>query len=99
MIKRFEKQSESLLIFLGDASGSNAIGRLNEAKGAIEILLSDAYAKRDNVALISFSGLKADPLLLPTKSLVTALPPVLIYGSRKFPGRHSTAAHSLQEVT
>ncbi len=72
MIKRFEKQSERLLIFLVDASGSNAIGRLNEAKGAIEILLSDAYAKRDNVALISFSGLKADPLLLPTKSLVTA---------------------------
>ena len=72
MMKRFEKQSERLLIFLVDASGSNAIGRLNEAKGAIEILLSDAYAKRDNVALISFSGLKADPLLLPTKSLVTA---------------------------
>ena len=72
MIKRFEKQSERLLIFLVDASGSNAIGRLAEAKGAIEILLSDAYAKRDNVALISFSGLKADPLLLPTKSLVTA---------------------------
>ena len=64
MIKRFEKQSERLLIFLVDASGSNAIGRLNEAKGAIEILLSDAYAKRDNVALISFSGLKAEPLLL-----------------------------------
>jgi len=72
MIKKFEKQSERLLIFLVDASGSNAIGRLAEAKGAIEILLSDAYAKRDNVALISFSGLKADPLLLPTKSLVTA---------------------------
>ncbi len=72
MIKRFEKQSERLLIFLVDASGSNAIGRLNEAKGAIEILLSDAYAKRDNVALISFSGLKADRVLLPTKSLVTA---------------------------
>ncbi|MFL2797955.1 MAG: VWA domain-containing protein [Paracoccaceae bacterium] len=72
MIKRFEKQSERLLIFLVDASGSNAIGRLAEAKGAIEILLSDAYAKRDNVALISFSGLKADSLLLPTKSLVTA---------------------------
>ena len=72
MIKRFEKQSERLLIFLVDASGSNAIGRLAEAKGAIEILLSDAYAKRDNVALISFSGFKADPLLLPTKSLVTA---------------------------
>ena len=72
MIKRFERQSERLLIFLVDASGSNAIGRLAEAKGAIEILLSDAYAKRDNVALISFSGLKADPLLLPTKSLVTA---------------------------
>ncbi len=72
MIKRFEKKSERLLIFLVDASGSNAIGRLAEAKGAIEILLSDAYAKRDNVALISFSGLKAEPLLLPTKSLVTA---------------------------
>ncbi|MDC3076091.1 VWA domain-containing protein [Paracoccaceae bacterium] len=72
MIRRFEKQSERLLIFVVDASGSNAIGRLAEAKGAVEILLSEAYAKRDNVALIAFSGLKADALLLPTKSLVTA---------------------------
>ncbi len=72
MIKRFEKQSERLLIFLVDASGSNAIGRLNEAKGAIEILLSDAYAKRDNVALISFSGLKAANGLLEAFNMASA---------------------------
>ena len=71
-IKQFDQKSERVLIFIVDSSGSNAIGRLAEAKGAVEILLSDAYAKRDNVALISFGGDDAKTLLPPTRSLVAA---------------------------
>ena len=71
-IKQFDQKSERVLIFIVDSSGSNAIGRLAEAKGAVEILLSDAYAKRDNVALISFGGDDARTLLSPTRSLVAA---------------------------
>ena len=71
-LKQFDQKSERVLIFIVDSSGSNAIGRLAEAKGAVEILLSDAYAKRDNVALISFGGNNAKILLPPTRSLVAA---------------------------
>jgi len=69
-LKRYAEQSDRLLIFAVDASGSAAISRLGEAKGAIELLLADAYASRDHVALISFRGTEAELLLPPTRSLV-----------------------------
>ncbi|WP_300038267.1 magnesium chelatase subunit D [uncultured Roseobacter sp.] len=69
-VKRFEEKSDRLLIFTVDASGSAAMSRLNEAKGAVEMLLAQAYAARDHVALISFRGTGADLLLPPTRSLV-----------------------------
>jgi magnesium chelatase subunit D len=68
--KRFEEKSDRLLIFVVDASGSAAVSRLAEAKGAVELLLAEAYARRDHVALIAFRGIRADLLLPPTRSLV-----------------------------
>jgi magnesium chelatase subunit D len=68
--KRYLDLSDRLLVFAVDASGSSAISRLAEAKGAIELLLAEAYAKRDQVALIAFRGEDAELLLPPTRSLV-----------------------------
>ncbi|WP_415922637.1 magnesium chelatase subunit D [Tateyamaria sp. SN6-1] len=68
--KRYAQHSDRLLIFSVDASGSAAMARLGEAKGAIELLLAEAYASRDHVALISFRGTQAETLLPPTRSLV-----------------------------
>lgn len=69
-IRRFEQRSDRALIFAVDASGSAALARLAEAKGAIELLLGEAYARRDHVALIAFRGTRAELLLPPTRSLV-----------------------------
>lgn len=69
-LKRYEETSDRLLIFVVDASGSAAMSRLGEAKGAVELLLAQAYAKRDHVALIAFRGTTAEILLPPTRSLV-----------------------------
>jgi len=71
-IKRFRERSESLTIFVVDASGSTAAQRLAEAKGAVELLLADCYVRRDQVALISFRKTEASVLLPPTRSLVRA---------------------------
>lgn len=69
-LKRFVETSDRVLIFAVDASGSSALARLAEAKGAIELLLAQAYARRDHVALLAFRGRAAELILPPTRSLV-----------------------------
>jgi magnesium chelatase subunit D len=69
---RFKQRSETLTIFIVDASGSTALARLAETKGAIELLLADCYVRRDQVALIGFRQRGAELLLPPTRSLTRA---------------------------
>ena len=71
-VQRFAQRSPSCLIFALDASGSAAMQRLAEAKGAVELLLQDSYARRDSVCVIAFRAAAAQVLLAPTRSLVRA---------------------------
>jgi magnesium chelatase subunit D len=72
-VSRFRQRRETVTLFVVDASGSAALHRLAEAKGAVELLLADCYVRRDKVALMAFRGsIGADLLLPPTRSLVRA---------------------------
>ena len=55
-----------------DASGSAALERLAEVKGAVECLLAEAYVRRDRVALVAFRGTGAEIVLAPTRALARA---------------------------
>ncbi|MFC3002639.1 magnesium chelatase subunit D [Falsiroseomonas tokyonensis] len=69
---RFQQHTETTAIFAVDASGSAALARLAEAKGAVELLLADCYVRRDRVAVVAFRGRAAELLLPPTNSLLRA---------------------------
>ena len=71
-IQRLKQRTETTSIFAVDASGSAALHRLAEVKGAVELLLADCYVRRDRVALLSFRGRSAELILPPTRSLARA---------------------------
>ncbi len=71
-IVRYRRPRGATTIFVVDASGSLAMNRLAEVKGAIELLLADCYVRRDNVALISFRGRDSEIALPPTRSTARA---------------------------
>lgn len=71
-VRRFEEKAARVTIFAVDASGSAAAARLAEAKGAVELMLAQAYVTRSEVALVSFRGERAELLLPPTRSLTRA---------------------------
>ncbi|KQO56643.1 magnesium chelatase ATPase subunit D [Methylobacterium sp. Leaf87] len=71
-VTRFVQRTQTTTIFAVDASGSAALERLAEAKGAVELLLAEAYIRRDRVAVLAFRGLGAELILPPTRALARA---------------------------
>jgi magnesium chelatase subunit D len=79
--KVYRLKTGRLVIFVVDSSGSiGTLYRMEEAKAAALSLLTDAYQKRDRVAIVAFYGASAELLLPPTNSpdlagrLLAALP-------------------------
>ncbi|MGB7921774.1 MAG: magnesium chelatase ATPase subunit I [Pyrinomonadaceae bacterium] len=70
--KLFKRKVGTLFIFAVDASGSMALNRIGQAKGALSHLLQQSYVRRDSVAIVSFRADRAEVLLPPCRSVARA---------------------------
>lgn len=70
--KLFKRKQGRLFIFAIDLSGSMALNRIAQAKGAMLALLRQSYIERDSVAIVGFRGTVAELLLQPSRSILRA---------------------------
>lgn len=90
----------NLIVFVVDASGSMAArDRLSAVTGAVHSILSDAYQRRDKVAVISVRGSEPSLVLPPTSSIDVAVRRLsdLPTGGRTPLGEGLHMAHELME--
>lgn len=71
-IRTVQPSRREATIFAVDASGSSALARLAEVKGAVESVLARSYARRDEMALIAFRRSSAETVIPRTRSLARA---------------------------
>jgi magnesium chelatase subunit D len=70
--KRFTRRAGTLYIFAVDTSGSMALNRIAQAKGALARLLRQSYLNRDRVSLVTFREREGRVLLAPSQSSALA---------------------------
>jgi magnesium chelatase subunit D len=70
--KQWSSKRGTLFIFAIDTSGSMALNRIREAKGAIVRVLRQSYIRRDSVAIVAFGGGSAEVVLSPSRSIIRA---------------------------
>ncbi|HEV2706937.1 MAG TPA: magnesium chelatase ATPase subunit I [Pyrinomonadaceae bacterium] len=70
--KLLRRRQGTLYVLAVDTSGSMAVNRIGQAKGALAHLLRESYVRRDRVALVSFRERDAQTLLAPSTSAARA---------------------------